>query len=294
MELRNTCRMLTLTAAFAGTFAASAAFAVDGVIEINAASAAVGGITPGDTPGFPVTISEEGSYRLTGNLSTDNSNVDVIRVTSSFVNIDLNGFVISGPGKGTGSGVVASAIYREISVRNGTIREMGNGGVRLPGGASLVVDVIAHRNEDDGFQVDVVRDCIASFNGDTGIVANQVTGSTAIQNGFNNSSASGIFVGNGGLAMDNVSSANQGEGITSGRGATISGNTIYDNGEDGIRTGEGSLVRDNAVRDNALFGLNLGANSGYGDNVLTNNGSGSVSGGLRIGTNVCGTNTTCP
>ena len=43
------------------------AFAADGVIEINQARAKAGGVTPGDTPLFPVTISQPGSYRLTGN-----------------------------------------------------------------------------------------------------------------------------------------------------------------------------------------------------------------------------------
>jgi hypothetical protein len=42
--------------------------AVDGVIEINQSRALAGGVTPGDAPGFPVTISARGSYRLTGNL----------------------------------------------------------------------------------------------------------------------------------------------------------------------------------------------------------------------------------
>jgi len=42
--------------------------AVDGVIEINQAKAKAGAVTAGDTPGFPVTISAAGSYRLTGDL----------------------------------------------------------------------------------------------------------------------------------------------------------------------------------------------------------------------------------
>ena len=41
-------------------------YAVEGVIDINQARALAGGVTPGDTPGFPVTVSQSGSYRLTG------------------------------------------------------------------------------------------------------------------------------------------------------------------------------------------------------------------------------------
>lgn len=36
---------------------AGSAWAVDGVIDINQARALAGGVTPGDTAGFPVTIS---------------------------------------------------------------------------------------------------------------------------------------------------------------------------------------------------------------------------------------------
>ena len=38
-------------------------WAVDGVILIDQNKALAGNVTPGDTPGFPVTISLPGSYR---------------------------------------------------------------------------------------------------------------------------------------------------------------------------------------------------------------------------------------
>ena len=48
---------------------ATPALAVDGVIEINQARAMAGGITAGDNPGFPVNLTESGSYRLTSDLT---------------------------------------------------------------------------------------------------------------------------------------------------------------------------------------------------------------------------------
>ena len=42
--------------------------AVDGVIEINQASVFIGGVSPGNNPGFSVSLTVAGSYRLTGNL----------------------------------------------------------------------------------------------------------------------------------------------------------------------------------------------------------------------------------
>jgi hypothetical protein len=66
---------------------ATAALGVDGVIEINQAAVRAGGITPGDTPGFPAWLNLEGSYRLTGNLDvrgeTNPQNVTAIVVAGA-------------------------------------------------------------------------------------------------------------------------------------------------------------------------------------------------------------------
>ena len=42
--------------------------AVDGLILIDQKAGMAGKVTPQDAPGFPVTITQSGSYRLTGNL----------------------------------------------------------------------------------------------------------------------------------------------------------------------------------------------------------------------------------
>ena len=42
-------------------------YAVDGVVLINQSAALAGNVTPGGTPGFPVTVSVSGSYTLSGN-----------------------------------------------------------------------------------------------------------------------------------------------------------------------------------------------------------------------------------
>jgi len=62
---------------------ASRTLAVDGVIPINQVRALAGNTTPGDAPGFPVTISQPGSYRLTGNLTVPDANTTAICLTSS-------------------------------------------------------------------------------------------------------------------------------------------------------------------------------------------------------------------
>src|SRR5882724_6466568 len=72
-------------------------YAVDGVVLINQAAALAGNVTPGDMPGFPVTISAPGSYRLSGNLTVPNANTTAIELTADNVSIDLNGFSNIGP-----------------------------------------------------------------------------------------------------------------------------------------------------------------------------------------------------
>jgi len=73
------------------------AFAIDGVVLIDQNHALAGNITPGDAPGFPVTISQSGSYRLAGNLTVPDLNTTAIQITADFVTLDLNGFSIIGP-----------------------------------------------------------------------------------------------------------------------------------------------------------------------------------------------------
>jgi hypothetical protein len=76
-----------------------------GVITIDQAKAEAGGVTPGDAPGFPVTISQPGSYRLMGNLSVADMAATAIFITSPGVTLDLNGFELRGPNLCTGIGV---------------------------------------------------------------------------------------------------------------------------------------------------------------------------------------------
>ena len=89
------CSLLALVLTLAGRV-----YAVDGVIEINQARADKGGVTPGDMPGLPITIStgtfsvEPMSFRLTGPLFTSTSS-NVIEILSPHVTVDLNGFMIA-------------------------------------------------------------------------------------------------------------------------------------------------------------------------------------------------------
>ena len=137
-------RALALSAAaLAATLTAPLAQAqsLDGVVTITQASAAAGGVTPGDAPGFPVTISRPGHYRLGGPLTVATEGQSAIQIVTDRVTLDLNGHSISGPATCTGSnpnmlycqmtgnaGAGVSAPTRsQIRVHNGRVRGFHQG-----------------------------------------------------------------------------------------------------------------------------------------------------------------------
>src|SRR6266700_7689406 len=77
-------------AGLAVVLVAPAVLAVDGVVLINQSTVMAAG-------GFPYTITQPGSYRLSGNLTVPDANTTAIQVMADNVTIDLNGFSIIGP-----------------------------------------------------------------------------------------------------------------------------------------------------------------------------------------------------
>ena len=64
--MRKRVRIVAVAICWIGVWGAERAIAADGVVEIDQAAAIAGGITPGDDPGFPITLDSPGSDRLTG------------------------------------------------------------------------------------------------------------------------------------------------------------------------------------------------------------------------------------
>ncbi len=307
----------------------SSAHAVDGVIEINQARALAGGVTAGDAAGFPVTISQSGSYVLTGDLAVSSAGVDGIKVETTDVAIDLNGFSISGPVTCTGSGstlecsstafgpsginarISLETQHDRITVRNGAVRGFSDTGVWV-GSDSRIEQVTVEENGRRGINCgdcvinrNVISRNVEGFSGD-GVVTNNIANGNK-GDGF---SGRGVFQGNSadgngrhglavcGSVIENFASNNGSSGIECliFRGGIIRSNVSLGNGFDGIRTTTGSLVEGNKVDGNDRFGLELDPRSGYkNNNIQTGFGSmGTVSGGINLGGNVCETNTTCP
>jgi hypothetical protein len=233
--------------------------AVDGVVLIDQSHALAGNITPGDAPGFPVTITQSGSYRLSGNLIVPGVNTTAIQITADFVTLDLNGFSIIGPTVctrnnpttcstlGSGIGVQAGvengpAGPRGVRVFNGTVRGMGDHGIELLGDGSAVEKITADGNAGAGIVLNgSVIDSTATLNGQSGISAIIVRGCTATANG-----RTGIGISSG-VATGNSSTFNGGEGFQIFAG-TATGNTANQNKGIGIDAAcPSSIVANTAV-----------------------------------------------
>ena len=252
------------------TLSAAIAFAQNGMTgaelsgahmngEISQARAVAGGVSPGDEPGFPVTLSRAGSYRLTGNLRVSDADTTAIMITASNVNLDLSGFAIQGP--------VQCEIRDEgaICIRTGE----GNGiGVRIPGGIDcfegrcrISTGAIGGRIHNGsvlgmgnaGISTElgwIISSITATGNGEVGIsiVSGVIENSLVMGNG-----GRGIQTITGAVIRNNQVLLNGGTGISS-EGSNIFGNHVGGNSSSGIDSGS-SMVRGNVVRANVGIGI---------------------------------------
>lgn len=170
----------------------------DGVFAINDVCDTFG-CFPGDLSGFPITITNSGSYQLTSNIVTTSTTVNAIEINADNVVLDLNGFSIIGPRTCTGSnaslvctnfGMTASGVSangrENIVVKNGNT--MGyDTGVRLFNASqrgNVVHHINASQNEFGIVLINgMISDSVANMNLDTGY-SNGLFGSLFIRDSF--------------------------------------------------------------------------------------------------------------
>lgn len=240
----------------AALLSATSAFAQ---VTIDQNRAMAGGITPGDTPGFPISITQPGSYKLMSNLTVP-ANTNGIEISVDNVTIDLNGFTLSGPVNCSGSGgaqmvcdvasgygitygAPAGNSKRGWTVRNGTVTGFGKNGVELGEGglaeALRVMGVGGH----------------------------------------------GILVGQNSVVGNSEFLRNGGRGIYSGlSGVLIHHVTASENRYGGIFTINGSTVQNAVASFNGGYGIQGGSVS---SSVMVQNSSGNYVGGYSAGNNIC-------
>jgi hypothetical protein len=252
--------------------AVSSARAVDGVVELNQAKILASG-------GFPYTITQPGSYRLTGNLDVSGlpnpHNVTAIIVGARNVTLDLNGFTIRGPltcSLGTSSGasltcsttgggghgiVVVSPAFDATVVRNGIIRGMGGGAIYLQNGSRHVIENV-----------------------------------TAIENGAD------AFTIRDGRVNHVVAINNHGIGVSAAT-AVVTDAYVNGNLDIGINVSGHGLVSGSVTSFNGSFGLNLAPAVGYSNVVAISNNGGAgavqINSGVSLFGNLCNhSGTSCP
>jgi hypothetical protein len=224
---------------------ATSALAVDGVVLIDQARALAGNVTPGDAPGFPVTISASGGYRLSGNLIVPAS-TNGIEIGSDNVTLDLNGFRIAGT-DGTLAGVRTSVGgLRGIAVRNGGVT---NFSVGISLGAVFgaeITQVRAFDNTTTGISTgphSIVTGNTAAGN-DRGISIG--AGSVASGNNVFENVSLGLQLAANGTAVNNVASANRtGTGFKIFCPAAVIANTAHVNSVDFEVVGGGCTFANN-------------------------------------------------
>jgi len=253
--------MLRLSSWFVLLAAATAAFcagdllAVDGVLEINAACAVNSGCFPGDTAGYPVTITASAparSFVLTSDLGPLTANQTAISISVNAVTVDLGGFRIYGGTSCTvvpvtcsplGSGIGVSG-GSDVTVRNGTVQGMGDDGVQ-----------ISYSSHAENLHL--------------------------LQNG-----GDGLSLGNESLARGNVITSNGNDGIRCGNYCGIHQNTVVGNGDHGIHVTSGTVTA-NSSSGNGLRGGSFGSDTLLTGNTFVNNVAPNVSGGHAAGGNFC-------
>lgn len=282
--------------------------AAEGVIEINDAKIRANG-------GYPYVISSPGSYRLTSNLVQPDANTDVIRITSSNVSLDLNGFTLSGSTRcgisgayptqtiscspsGTGNGISDPDKHVNVSVSNGVVTGMGASCVHL-GTAQVARLRVSHCN-DDGIYLDVgndggvrvddslVSDSSAHFVGRVGITL--ISGT--LRNGVVANAVTGISVIKLGNIESSVATDNLGDGFFINRGTVSHSVSNYNQGS-GIRVLSGGSLIGNVSSHNNGYGIlsavnaNTIASQNLLDSNLADNTSGAVYASPAAGANRC-------
>lgn len=223
------------------------AFASDGVLEINQTCATQTGCFTGDTAGFPVTINESGSYRLTSNLLVGNAGSG-ISITSDDVAIDLMGFTLRGSSpQGSGVATGISGESARISVSNGSVVGFSFGVSLLGEHASihqLKIRTVLLKSIETGPNC-TIRDS-STYGGSSGSI---LTGSSCEVTG------------------NRISHSSNGPALTVGSGSVARSNTIYDSPSSGIAAFN-SLVTGNVILS-ASYGTAIGAQGGtVSDNVI--------------------------
>ncbi len=225
----------------------------NGDVLITQAAVNAGGITPGDTAGFPVTISLPGTYRLTTNLAVTAA-VNGTEVRANDVTIEMGGHTLAGSGIGR-NGI--ASFNRALTVTGGQVRGFTNDGIR---------SIAQHLK---------VINMLVTSNGRTGVYADRSGGP-----------ASNIAYA---TVLASTITNNAGRGIECGSDCRVESSQVSSNGSYGIYTeGSGGFAFANTVNNNGQYGIAFGGSGGAGNNMVALNAEGPFAGTvIQMQPNAC-------
>jgi hypothetical protein len=180
-------RILVAAAFASGVILSSAApgYAA-GEILITHAKALAGQVTPGDAPGYPVTLNRPGMYRLAGNLFAS-ANQSGIVVAGPLVTIDFGGFRLVGAGAGE-IGVEGAGPHFGATIKNGTIAGFKQAGIRGTASAWMIEEMRVIGNLGNGIECGaacLIEQSVISDNGGNAVnmasgavIGNTMSGNT--------------------------------------------------------------------------------------------------------------------
>ena len=201
---------------------------------------------PASCAGFPIVLSNPGSYRLGSNI-TGCAGKDGIQIVGGNITLDLAGFGVLGVG-GSLKGIRSIGGIGPLSVANGLVATWGGDGLDL--GSS---------------GVDRVENIIAAYNSGAGIVVgghSTVTGNTAAGNVFE-----GFFVtGDQSMIIGNTLTANANGMRVAGSSNWIDSNLSSGNHSRGfdvdpVPFGEANVITRNVASANGVTDYSIGANN---------------------------------
>lgn len=211
--------------------------------------------TPGDADSV-YRISQPGSYYLTRNI-VGQADKSAIEIAASGVTIDLCGFEVGDSGIANRPAIIASGSLSAITVRNGSVRWKGGGGIALSGGTGARVEhVLVDGCGGTGITVGtaaVVSGCTVVASNGAGILA--VSQARVEQCSTSQNAGTGVSTSQWSTIIGCVSTANAGNGFSVGFSSTVEGCSSSGNTGAGFTMGPGSSAKGCSAGQNALDGF---------------------------------------
>jgi len=202
----------------------------------------------------PFSITESGSYYLTGNLSGNAG----ITVSAPGVMIDLMGHTLEATG-GQPTAIEADDASGGLVLRNGRLVGWGLGVAMEDGGAATIERVHFEQSSTAVLTQEkaTILDCVVRGATSSGIICGD--GSIVKNVIVENCTDSGIVLGNDAVVSGAEISGSGSTGLITGDRSAISDVSIVDAGFRGLDVGDGCEVIDVRARDNAHTGIRTGS-----------------------------------